>query len=207
MVASTDKELRRQIRIKIGDLLDQNCKGCQIKQKNEQEHDVATALEYCTNKCNVGIQIKRLGDKLETGRIPKLIEEEEERVNSKQILTKENYLNRIKEGSGFHDILREFKIRPQELSALKKEWGLKTEKESPNKKKTQKKKQKNSGIDGQVNPDLRLLKIDLANEKEAREKAEQFSSELLKNIKDLTSDLQKKDKIIQSLKTLVDIAL
>ena len=52
------------VRIHIHDVLDNNCKGCLIYRKNLKNTSVSEAGNYCLFECEVGKELKRMGDRL-----------------------------------------------------------------------------------------------------------------------------------------------
>ncbi|WP_243299120.1 zinc-finger domain-containing protein [Bacillus litorisediminis] len=53
-----DKKQKKKIRIRIGDLIDHNCKTCEIGGKSDMQ-------KYCNTQCDVGKELLALGKQLE----------------------------------------------------------------------------------------------------------------------------------------------
>ena len=109
-----DKRERTAVVIKINDVIEQHCKGCEYN-----KHDKNGALKdptFCRSQCTTGALLQRLGEYLERGELcmPKI--------------TKEAYEALKKEGKTDAFIASYFGITQATLSYHKKKWESVTDK-------------------------------------------------------------------------------
>lgn len=122
---SQGKAHKKQIRLRIGDLMDQYCSGCKIHADNIREHGIADTQKYCLKKCEIGMEITSLGALLEkSGNILKEEIEMKNEEKKSDKLTKEIYLDLKSKGSSDHVIFKKYGISGPTFYAAKKEWGL-----------------------------------------------------------------------------------
>ncbi|RNB72159.1 zinc-finger domain-containing protein [Brevibacillus panacihumi] len=126
----TDRKRLKAIRVVIGDLIEQNCKGCLTFIDNYKLFGQSQAQALCTSECNVGKQLFILGQSLLTGRTPKSVHEgkkadEPKKVNDnlEKELSKGTYLE-LSGSLPDYKIANQYNISAQTLKRMKDEWEL-----------------------------------------------------------------------------------
>lgn len=116
------KELKRQAREIISDIVEKNCVTCTKRQELGFNYFDFTA-KYCSIQCPTGRDLKKLGDLLDTKtrNVPKE-SELEMAVIEKMEPTKENYEKLLKEGKKNHEIARIFGMSEPNFYYRKKKW-------------------------------------------------------------------------------------
>lgn len=107
-----DKKYRQRIMIRIGDLIEHECKSC-------EHHGKATNQTVCTG-CRHGKELRRLGEMLEGVRPIPTIEKGEKNM----ALTVERYAKLKKDGKSDRVIAKEFGMDHNAMYRFKKEHGL-----------------------------------------------------------------------------------
>lgn len=109
-----DKQERKRIVYRIGDLIEQKCQGCE---HNGGQKD--TTKSYCHTHCSVGKELLALGKRLDEGgnNVPTVTER-------KKKLTLELYQELKAKGMLDKEIAKHVKCTPTYVSNLKNEWGI-----------------------------------------------------------------------------------
>ncbi|WP_026676754.1 zinc-finger domain-containing protein [Fictibacillus gelatini] len=106
---------RKQIIYRIGDLIEENCKGCKLIKRNERSKDYLTVCPTC----DIGKELRLLGNELNKGR------------KKEMPFSKEIYLDFKAKGVSDRRIEEKFSINHNKLYQMKKEWGLTGERGKP----------------------------------------------------------------------------
>lgn len=152
------RDIKKQIRIEIGDLLDQHCKTCEMVPNTPKKSD---DWSYCRTSCAIGKKINELGmtllgekpkkeeqkmemTTLETPslavvenveNVEKPVDENESSTQSDNDaeLTKERYFELIEQGMTTREIAKKYGINEKTLYYRKKKWESEggVEKQSP----------------------------------------------------------------------------
>lgn len=133
-----DRKKQRETRIAIGDLIEQNCKGCSTFAENHKRFGQSQAQGLCTAECDIGKQLFLLGQTLLTGRKPTPpVELNETLTKQKKVnqpladeLIREKYLE-LSGSLPDHKIANQFNVSTQTLKRRKKEWGLTDKRRNP----------------------------------------------------------------------------
>ncbi|MGF9822577.1 zinc-finger domain-containing protein [Brevibacillus agri] len=133
-----DRKKQRETRIAIGDLIEQNCKGCSTFAENHKRFGHYQAQGLCTAECDIGKQLFLLGQTLLTGRKPKPPVElnetstKQRRVNQPlaEELIREKYIE-LSQSLPDYKIANQFDMSVQTLRRRKREWGLDDKRRNP----------------------------------------------------------------------------
>lgn len=133
-----DRKKQRETRIAIGDLIEQNCKGCSTFAENHKRFGQSQAQGLCTAECDIGKQLFLLGQTLLTGRKPKPPVElnetltKQKRVNQPlaEELIREKYIE-LSQSLPDYKIANQFDMSVQTLRRRKREWGLDDKRRNP----------------------------------------------------------------------------
>lgn len=109
-------EVRKKIIIRIGDLIEWNCKACEYNQPNMN----ISQIQHCRQHCVIGQELARLG---------RMLEEKERGGIEMAEITKEAYEAMKKEGKPDKFIANYFGVTQAALSYHKKKWKEEMKKE------------------------------------------------------------------------------
>lgn len=116
-----DKQERKKLRLQIGDLIANNCEGCQTVLEVKE----SIRAHFCIKECEIGVQIRNLGlileppppptDKKEPNHIPQL---------RRKVISLEDYQELKVQKKNDREIAAILGVSVPTLINRKNEWGI-----------------------------------------------------------------------------------
>lgn len=116
------RELKRQAREMISDLIEKHCNPCTKQAEMGVKDSAQFGRDYCNVECAVGRDLKKLGDYLIT-KGDKTVKAAAEKLN------KEMLMDLLAQGKKNKEIAKVFGMSLPNYYAKKKEWGLTNQRE------------------------------------------------------------------------------